>query len=189
MTAELADPFGLARRAVPGPAAQTVTILPGIEPLEGRLVGAGRQEPLAGRSTRSMATSGIEDLATLRPYVVGDDLRRVHWPASARADDLLVRRDEERWQGHLTLVLDVDPAAMPADAFEQAVSAAASVVHHVAESGDRIRLVASDGYDSGMVDARRAEVRSSSTSPTWSSSRAPSPSPPPRPTDDRAWWS
>jgi len=157
MTAELLDPFGLARRAVGGPEAQTITILPGIEPLEGRLVGAGRQEPLAGRSTRSMATSGIEDLATLRPYVVGDDLRRVHWPASARADDLLVRRDEERWQGHLTLVLDVDPAAMGAAAFEQAVSAAASIVHHVAESGDRVRLVASDGYDSGMVDARRAE--------------------------------
>ncbi|MCB0961019.1 MAG: DUF58 domain-containing protein [Acidimicrobiales bacterium] len=154
---ELVDPFGLARRPLAEGDRLDVTVLPAIEEVEPAPVGPGGRAEGAGGGRRIATQTPNDDLVSLRPYVVGDDLRRVHWPASARADDLLVRRDEERWQGHLTLVLDVDPAAMGAAAFEQAVSAAASIVHHVAESGDRVRLVASDGYDSGMVDARRAE--------------------------------
>lgn len=157
LAVEVVDPFGLARRRSPGPGIEEITVLPAIEPLAGVAVGTGRHEPLAGASSRAVATTGLEDLATLRPYVAGDDLRRVHWPSSARADDLLVRRDEERWQGHLTVVLDADADAMPVDAFEQAVSAAASLVHAVAEGGDRVRVVVPGTLDSGMVDARRAE--------------------------------
>lgn len=151
------DPFGLARRRLATAPAQSITILPAIEVLAATPIGRGRQEPLAGLSTRTIAAGGVEDLATLRPYVVGDDLRRVHWPSSARADDLLVRRDEERWQGHLAIVLDDASSAMGPAAFEQAVSAAASLVHAVAEAGDRVRLLTASGSDSGMVDARRAE--------------------------------
>jgi uncharacterized protein (DUF58 family) len=155
--AQLVDPFGLARRRLPGPGVVHVTVLPAVAPLPLGPVGGGDQEPMAGLSTSAMATTGIEDLATLRPYVVGDDLRRVHWPSSAHADDLLVRRDEERWQGHLTVVLDQRPSSMSPDGFEEAVSAAASLVHAAAEAGDRIRLVRTDGSDSAMVDAHRGE--------------------------------
>ena len=157
LTAVVVDPFGLARRRVVGIGDELVTILPTVEPLGRAPAGGGQQEPLVGQSTRSIATSGIEDLATLRPYVVGDDLRRVHWPSSAHADDLLVRRDEERWQGHLTVLIDVDEGAMGPDAFEQAVSAAATLVHATSEAGDRVRLATTEGFDSAMVDARRAE--------------------------------
>lgn len=153
---ELTDPFGLARRIVPGVGEAVLTVLPAIDPLDTGPIGGGRHEPLNGLSTRSMAARGIEDLATLRPYVVGDDLRRVHWPSSARVDGLVVRRDEEHWQGHLTVVLDTRPDAMDPACFERAVSAAASLVHAVGEAADRIRLLYTGGFDSGMIDARRS---------------------------------
>jgi uncharacterized protein (DUF58 family) len=157
LRAEVVDPFGVARRRLPGAGTQTVTILPAIEAIPVGPMGGGRQEPLAGLSTSAMATSGIEDLATLRPYVLGDDLRRVHWPSSAHADDLLVRRDEERWQGHLTVLIDLRRSSMGPDDFERAVSAAASIVHAVAETGDRVRIATTGGWDAAMADARRAE--------------------------------
>lgn len=156
LVARRTDPFGLARRLVAGPGPDTVTVLPAIDDLPATLAGSGRREPLAGAARRTIATSGVDDLATLRPYVVGDDLRRVHWPSTARTDDLQVRRDEEPWQGHLTVVLDGRLGVLGPDDFERAVSAAGGLVHAVAEAGDRVRLVVTDGTDSGMVDGRRA---------------------------------
>lgn len=155
LEAELTDPFGLARRSLPGAGTATVIVLPAVEALDDVPRGTGRHEPLAGVSVRAHATNGIEDLATLRPYVVGDDLRRVHWPSTARTGELQVRRDEEQWQGHLTVVLDAREGALDADRFERAVSVCAGLVHAVADTGDRVRLCITDGTDSGMVDGRR----------------------------------
>jgi uncharacterized protein (DUF58 family) len=156
LTAEVVDPFGLARRRVATVAERAITVLPAIDPAPQPPLGGGRHEPLAGLSRRVAAASGVADLVTLRPYVVGDDLRRVHWPATAHADELQVRRDEDRWQGHVVVLLDTRAESLDAAAFEQAVSAAAGLVDAVAASGDRIRLATTAGMDSGMVDATRA---------------------------------
>jgi uncharacterized protein (DUF58 family) len=156
LAAEVRDPFGLAQRLLPGPGALVITVLPAVDPAPALPMGGGRHEPLPGMSHRVVATSGIEDLVTLRPYVVGDDLRRVHWPSTAHADELQVRRDEERWQGHLTVLLDTQAGELSEEALERAISAAAGIIHTVAGSGDRIRMTVTDGSDSGMVDARRA---------------------------------
>src|SRR5690606_34067 len=67
---------------------------------------------------------------------------------------LLVRQDDPPWQGHITVVLDARRDRGSASAFEGAVSAAASLVQAVAEKGDRVRLVITDGTDTGLVDAR-----------------------------------
>lgn len=154
---ELIDPFGIARRRVATVAERTITVLPAVDPLPDPPLGGGRQEPLAGFRRRAASASGAADLVTLRPYVVGDDLRRVHWPSTARADELQVRHDEDRWQGHVAVLLDTRADALdPAD-FERAVSAVAGVVDAVAGSGDRVRVATTSGRDSGMVDAARAE--------------------------------
>jgi len=156
LATEVVDPFGLARRRLPGVAEQALTVLPAIDPAPVLPLGGGRHEPLAGLSRRAAASSGAEDLVTLRPYVVGDDLRRVHWPSTAHADELQVRRDEERWQGHLAVLLDTRAEVIGDAEFERAVSAAAGIVDAVAASGDRVRLTTTAGMDSGMVDAVRA---------------------------------
>ncbi len=66
-----------------------------------------------------------------------------------------MRRDEEQWQGHLTVVLDAREGELDPDRFERAVSTCAGLVHAVADAGDRVRLCITDGTDSGMVDGRR----------------------------------
>jgi hypothetical protein len=83
---------------------------------------------------------------------VGDDLRRIHWPSSARFGDLLVRQDEVHWQGRTTVVLDTRGHTHTGDSFEDAVSAAASVIAAAWRRRDLVRLVTTAGWDSG-VDA------------------------------------
>lgn len=154
LTAEVTDPFGLARRSIQLTGEQTLTVLPAIEMLRKVAAGGGLDDPMAGATRTVLGSAGGEEFASLRPYVVGDDLRRVHWASSARAGDLLVRQDDPPWQGHITVVLDARRDRGSASAFEGAVSAAASLVQAVAEKGDRVRLVITDGTDTGLVDAR-----------------------------------
>lgn len=156
----LTDPFGLARRQFPLAGETTLTVLPAIEDLTTRGGAGGYDDPLVGAVHLMAGNSADEDFATLRPYVVGDDLRRIHWSSSARIGDLLVRQDDPPWQGRQTIVFDTrdpdDDARSEAghERFEQAVSATASLVHAAATRNDRVRLLMADGTDTGAVDAR-----------------------------------
>jgi uncharacterized protein (DUF58 family) len=82
--------------------------------------------------------------------VVGDDLRRIHWPSTARHDELLVRHQEQPWQGRTTVLLDVRRASHDAVSLELAVSGAASVVMANGGRRDLVRLVTTEGTDSGF---------------------------------------
>ena len=148
MTVEVADPFGLAsaRNRAAGPA--EITVLPRIDeiPPLPRTVGP---DPDGGAETGSLGRVG-EDFAALRPYVIGDDLRRVHWPSSARTDDdLLVRQDDIPWQGRICVVLDLRREAHDVDTIERAVSATASILRTHLRRGDHVRLVSTTGVDTG----------------------------------------
>lgn len=147
----VADPFGLAAVRVPAADRTELTVLPRVDDIAPPPLTNG-DEPLAGMRTASLATSAGADFAALREYVVGDDLRRVHWPSSARHDDLVVRQDEVHWQGRTTVVLDTRSSTHTAASFELAVSAAASVIAAAWKRRDLIRLVTTGGWDSG-VDA------------------------------------
>ena len=74
----------------------------------------GRDPHAGAEHPNAVARSG-EDFYALRPYVVGDDLRRVHWPSTARHDELMVRQDELPWQGRATVLLDVRRGAHARD--------------------------------------------------------------------------
>ncbi|MET0728519.1 MAG: DUF58 domain-containing protein [Acidimicrobiales bacterium] len=141
------DPFGLTHLATVAAPPVEVTIYPHIDPIEPLPYTTGH-DPLAGlRQPNSLGRSG-EDFYALRPYIVGDDLRRVHWPSSARHDELLVRQNELPWQGRTTVLLDVRKAAHSGESLELAVSAAASIVAATARRHDLIRLVTTAGADS-----------------------------------------
>lgn len=147
------DPFGLVARTTEIVEQVTITVTPAIDLLGPVGTGGGIDDPLAGLTHTAMGLSGEEDFSSLRDYVVGDDLRRVHWASSARRGDLLVREDDPPWRGHVTVVLDSRSDRMDGARFEAAVSAAASVLHGVAEHRDRARLMITDGTDTGLVDA------------------------------------
>lgn len=152
---ERIDPLGLARTTVAGAPALEVTVLPRPLASSAGELGEGGRHPAPESSGAMAMTSGVAELDILRPYQVGDDLRRVHWRASAHADDLLVRRDEQAHRGLLVVLLDARREAMAPEPFEWAVSAAAGLVHAAADAGHRVRLAISDGTDTGAVDAHR----------------------------------
>jgi uncharacterized protein (DUF58 family) len=97
-----------------------------------------------------MGRSG-DDFYALRQYVVGDDLRKVHWPSTARRDELMVRQDELPWQGRVTVLLDVRRNAHTPESLELAVSAAASIVTASWKRHDLVRFITTDGTDFGFA--------------------------------------
>jgi uncharacterized protein (DUF58 family) len=145
----VADPFGLASLSVEAAPRSELTVLPRVDDILPPPM-AGGDEPLAGVRLATLAASAGDDFAALREYVVGDDLRRVHWPTSARHGDLLVRQDEVHWQGRTTVVLDTRGHTHSADSFEAAVSAAASVIAAAWKRRDLVRMVTTAGWDSGI---------------------------------------
>ena len=153
---ELTDPFGLARLLLPAAGVSELVVYPPIEPLAALPLSAGN-DPLAGSEHPNALGRGGEDFYALRAYVVGDDLRRVHWPATARHDELMVRQDELPWQGRTTVVLDDRAGVHTAESFERMVSAAASILVAGTRRQDLVRVVTASGSDSGF-GAGRAHV-------------------------------
>lgn len=144
------DPFGLTNLATVAAPAVEITVFPHVDAIDPLPYTTGH-DPLAGaRQPNSLGRTG-EEFYALRPYSVGDDLRRVHWPSSARHDELLVRQNELPWQGRTTVLLDVRKAAHSGDSLEVAVSAAASIVAATARRHDLIRLVTTGGSDSDFA--------------------------------------
>ena len=129
-----------------------LTVLPQIDHLAPLPHTVGRDDPHAGADHPNVLGQSGEDFYALRQYVVGDDLRRVHWASTARRGELMVRQDELPWQGRATVLLDARPDTTSPESFELAVSAAASIVTTSARHRDLVRLVLSDGTDSGYSD-------------------------------------
>lgn len=147
------DAFGLVRSATEAAEAVEVTVLPRIDLIEPVPFTVGH-DPLAGSLQPNALGRAGDDFYALRPYVVGDDLRQIHWPSTARHDELLVRQQEQPWQGRTTVVLDLRRAAHDAESIEVAVSAAASIVSANCQRNDLVRLVTTDGTDSGFATGR-----------------------------------
>lgn len=144
LTLQRGDVFGLCRRVtvVFGPV--PVRVHPMIHPLPATpsirsLQGEGsvlQRTPLAGQAFH-----------TLREYVPGDDLRYVHWRASAKVaaslDNLLVREHVETTSPLTAVLLDTSPrsyARSPAEAFEVAVELTASILVAAARRGHPVHL-------------------------------------------------
>ncbi|WP_277499924.1 MULTISPECIES: DUF58 domain-containing protein [unclassified Nocardioides] len=97
---------------------------------------------------RAAATGSTEDVM-VREYRRGDDLRRVHWRSTARTGELMVRREEQPWQAHATVLLDDRAHAHAGDgaasSLEHAIVAAASVCTHLARRGYAVALADAEG--------------------------------------------
>lgn len=129
------DPFGMAESGGTAGRIDRLVVYPAIDRLEGLPVVRG-QDPNVATSRARFSQTGGEDFFTMREYQQGDDLRRVHWPTSAKRDELMIRQLEMPWQSRALVVLDTDAASYPTpDTFEQAVRGAASALHHLFASG------------------------------------------------------
>jgi uncharacterized protein (DUF58 family) len=143
LTIDRTDVFALARRQGRAAGVIEVTVYPTVAhlPMPGARAGGG---PLSEHlRLRALGREG-EEFRSLRGYARGDDLRRVHWRASARTDDLLVRETDTQTLRRLALVLDACTDRHDEESFERAVSAAASVLVSATEYGYDVRSVFGD---------------------------------------------
>jgi uncharacterized protein (DUF58 family) len=144
------DPFGVASSATVASPISELTVFPRVDEIVPVPHTSG-DDPHAGADHPSALGRTGEDFYALRPYVVGDDLRRVHWKSTARRDELMVRQDELPWQGRVTVLLDVRRSGHSPESLELAVSAAASVVTASWKRRDLVRLITTDGTDLGFA--------------------------------------
>ncbi|HEV8175126.1 MAG TPA: DUF58 domain-containing protein [Actinoplanes sp.] len=124
------DPLGLISLARTYGDPATVWVHPRIHLL--RAVPAGMARSLDGRIDK--VPHGTITFDSLREYVVGDELRRVHWRSSAKVGELMVREQLDTSEPTIVVLLDDRAAAHPevrdgtAESFETACEAAASIV-------------------------------------------------------------
>jgi hypothetical protein len=98
------DPFGLAVGRLAVGSSQSLYVVPLVVPL-GLSVSLAVSGEGSARLIQHMATGNDDDLMT-REYRIGDALRRVHWRASARHGELMVRQEEQRSYPEARLILD-----------------------------------------------------------------------------------
>jgi len=127
------DPFGLAQRSWQVAEPEELLVYPPIERLPSHAI-HGHQPLTVG-----------DEFDTMREYVRGDDLRRIHWPSTAHRQRLMVRQHEQSRVGKACVFLDVRGCAHagsgPGSTVEKAIGVAASLVAHLAARGFQTRLV------------------------------------------------
>ncbi len=151
------DPLGFAEATSTAGVIDRLVVYPKVEDLQGVPTGRGQDQTI-NTSRASFWHTGGEDFFTLREYQQGDDLRKVHWPSSARRDQLIIKQLEMPWQSRAFIVLDprVEPHKS-AESFEQAVRGAASVIRHLFRSGYTPTIWAGNG--DGTIVSNAAAYR------------------------------
>lgn len=99
-------------------------------------------------------TAGSDRFHTLREYVVGDELRKVHWPSSARTGTLMVKQMVDSPRPKLLLFCDCNGAAYPhPEVFEQAIDATVSLAYAIAATG--VPLAVAAGHRQELIEVNR----------------------------------
>jgi uncharacterized protein (DUF58 family) len=124
------DPLGLYKSFATIPVQQSVLVLPKRYPLPPiQIPGTRRYQPGGVALAHSVGDS--EEFISLRDYRPGDPLRRIHWKSWAKTGKPIVREYQDEFFVRHGLVLDTFLKAEYSEAFEEAVSIAASFVSSI----------------------------------------------------------
>ena len=155
LVVEYSDPFGMVRSLTAVGSADRLTVVPAVVDLpDGGPVlidGDGSAQLVQRR-----AVGNDDDLST-REYRWGDALRRVHWRASARHGELMVRQEEHRSHPDARIIIDTRLSGYPdaepdsvgwppsphSAAFEWGVRMLASLAVHLDQAGFRVDILES----------------------------------------------
>lgn len=142
LTVRSADPLGLFELTRSFSAQHTLTVAPRIDALPAIQLGTVWTGHGDGHATHA-AAAGDDDVG-VREYRYGDELRRIHWKATAHHGEMMVRREEQNWHSRCSVVLDDRVGAHrgtgPASSLEWAISATASTAVHLLHQGYTVRL-------------------------------------------------
>ncbi|HEY4153331.1 MAG TPA: DUF58 domain-containing protein [Pseudolysinimonas sp.] len=153
LVVEHEDPFGMAHSTIAVGLPDRLVVVPAIVDLP-----AGGPTLADGEGSANLVqrrVTGNDDDLTTREYRTGDALRRVHWRASARRGELMVRQEEHRSHPDAHIILDTRLAGYPdadiddadvwhptfsSDAFEWTVRMLASLGVHLDTSGFQVTI-------------------------------------------------
>ena len=144
------DPFGLARIDRDVGTGHELVVTPRVTVLDAALGSAASIDGVVHGLQRRTHPNSDELIA--REYRYGDPLRRVHWAATARRGELMVREEEQRGDPEARLLLDTTLSGRPRVAslrrehddtphygYELGIELAASIGVHLLERGFRVR--------------------------------------------------
>lgn len=101
------DPFGIFQVRQTYPQRHEILVYPPLASLSPDLLPRQRQVGDLQRLNHAVSADTIE-MATTRPYLIGDPLRRVHWPTTARHAQLFVKVFEPESSSTVWLAPDLD---------------------------------------------------------------------------------
>jgi uncharacterized protein (DUF58 family) len=116
----------------------------------------GRTRDLEGPTSGEAPQGGIA-FHTLREYVMGDDLRLIHWKSSAKTGALMVRHNVDTYQPRSLIVLDVHDKVYTEQGFEDAVRVVASLMVASIRNNFPVRLRTTGGLVIGSEGGGRLE--------------------------------
>ena len=134
-------PFGLMARRERLVTPMEMVVYPPIERLTERAVGKSLEEGLM----ESMMKGWGHSLHSLREYLPGDEVRFLHWKASAKLSRLMVKEFAREDERRVALILDTSPGDREENGvdieFEKCVSLAASLAWHFITKNYSVQLL------------------------------------------------
>jgi uncharacterized protein (DUF58 family) len=138
-----ADPFGLAQTRSRAADPTSFLVYPRIEQLA-LPRDLGQRRSMSVSALRQLSGARGEDFYTMREYAEGDDLRKIHWPSTAKLNKPMIRQEETPWHTRATVVLDdvrsPNDGLGDSSSFEHCIEAAASLIDLYHRSGYIYRI-------------------------------------------------
>jgi uncharacterized protein (DUF58 family) len=162
------DPFALVRASSTIAGTDRLVVTPELVDLHDSGAAAAAGEGSA-RQVQRAAAGNDDDLMT-REYRQGDAMRRVHWRASARYGELMVRQEEQRSRPEARLLIDTratgyaDVVDVPvrraqleaqSETFEWVVRMVASIGVHLHRTGYIVHVIETAGSHIAALSTRR----------------------------------
>jgi uncharacterized protein (DUF58 family) len=145
------DPWGLFHRIRETGDVQEISVYPRVM----QVAAPDIVHRLSRDAGAAEVTAGSDRFHTLREYVVGDELRKVHWPSSARTGTLMVKQMVDSPRPKLLLYCDcAESEYSDPEFFEQAIETTVSLAHAIAATG--VGLAVAAGQGQFVVEINRA---------------------------------
>ena len=133
----VSDPFGFFLRRIPLQTFSEAVIYPTPIPLTGGTAGTGLDAHPVGTGERARGAESGMEFHGIRDYQPGDELRRIHWPATAHHATLTVIEFDQGVSENMAVVLDTragtEFGSGAHTTLEVAVRAAASLARRTLE--------------------------------------------------------
>lgn len=180
VNAEVSDVFGLATRPSSVDRPSALVAMPQRETLDPGPMPGERGAHGEARSNRRLTPDSFDVMT--REYRDGDSIQRIHWPATARRGEIMVRQEDYRATPRALLVIDrsrasflqqgvgaelgleipqyTAPAKQSSHRFEWAVQAALAIGAHLSNTGFGIELLDQQARAINQVSASGSDTGS-----------------------------